>query len=194
MTIYDTANSIGNFFSNGYTRVANNNFMNHVLYTNINGIPYAAIGMTAIVAAVLGYATFQEGAGELASSISSGLSTVSEHIGDTYDYAKDSVSDAAETIAEKTSDITSDLADRFRSNNSVSAEPSSSIDKEYDESLFTRESDKDLEKEPTKLGGKRLSKKKSRGGSVSKSIRTTRTKQRKHKAEQNKQNKQNKQN
>jgi len=180
MTMTDTANSISSFFSNGYTAIANNNFMNYALYANINGIPYAAIGMSAIVAAVLGYATFQEGAGELASSISSGLSSISERVGETYDSAKDSVSDAAETIAEKTSDITSDLADRFRFNN---AEPSSSIDKEDDESLFTRESDKDLEKEPTKLGGKRLSKKKSRGGSVSKSIRTTRTKRRKHKAE-----------
>ena len=173
----DTANSISSFFSNGYTANANNNFMNYALYANINGIPYAAIGMSAIVAAVLGYATFQEGAGELASSISSGLSSVSERIGDTYDYAKDSVSDAAKTIAEKTSDITSDLADRFRFND---AEPSSSIDKEDDESLFVRESDKDLEKEPPKIGGKRRSK---RGGSVSKSIRTTRTKRRKHKAE-----------
>lgn len=175
MTIYDTANSIGNFFSNGYTGVSNNNFMNYALYTNINGIPYAAIGMSAIVAAVLGYATFQEGAGELVSSISSGVSTVSERIEDTYDYAKESVSNAAEAIAEKTSDISSDLADRFRSNNSVSTTPSSSIDKEEedDESLFMRDDNTDLEKESSKIGGKRRSK---RGGSKTKGVRKTRGK------------------
>jgi len=184
MTLVDTANSIGSFFSNGATTISksitNNNSLNYVMYSGYKGVPYAAVGMLGIVIAVLGYATFEDGAQELASSINEGISIASDKMGDSIDYIKDSATQISENISNKTAEISENISTAFASKLESSTESSKlvnaskeSIEKEETngseetsaptatatakvDSNENKEEEK--EKEPEVIGGKRKTK------------------------------------
>ena len=115
MTLTDTANTVGNFFTNGFSTIANNDALSYAIYNGVGGVPYAAIGMATVVVAVLGYATFSEATHDMAASINAGISIASEKIGNSVEYLKESVSNTMETVADKTSEIAEDVSSGIES-------------------------------------------------------------------------------
>ena len=150
-----------------------------MMYAGYKGIPYAAIGMVGVVVAVLGYATFEDSAYAIASSINQGISVVSEKIGESVSFIKKSSSDIAENVANKTEELSDGLTDMIaaskKSTTIVGDQPEQpkQNDNEREERYEKDEEKEAVEKKDTSLlGGKRKTKR-----SKSKTKQTTKRRQ-----------------